>query len=93
MIANLMRLLMILGVIILSVSYFSDTSDTSHIMKEKIIYRYIPRTLQEEQKEPIPPSEIFKNMFMEPSTWAKSINTYDRRKTEELNRYFVSQYL
>ena len=59
--------------------------------KPKIIYRYIPRTFEEEQLDPINVSEIFGTMFSQPSPWVGSIRTYDKRKQEKINQYFVSQ--
>ena len=58
---------------------------------DKVIYRYIPRTFEEEQIDPIPISDIFETMFSRPSPWVGSIRTYDRRKQEKINKYFVSQ--
>jgi hypothetical protein len=58
---------------------------------EKVIYRYIPRTLEEEEKEPAYVSEIFASMFTQPSTWIGSVNDLDTRKKELINQYFVSQ--
>lgn len=57
----------------------------------KVIYRYIPRTFEEEQIDPIPVTDIFETMFSQPSPWVGSIRTYDRRKQEKINQYFVSQ--
>jgi len=57
----------------------------------KIIYRYIPRTFEEEQEDPILISDIFETMFSQPSPWVGSIRTYDKRKQEKINKYFVSQ--
>lgn len=59
--------------------------------KPTIIYRYIPRTFEEEQTDPLYVSEIFETMFSQPSPWLGSIGTYDRRKQEKINQYFVSQ--
>ena len=59
--------------------------------KPKIIYRYIPRTFEEEQLDPIYVSDIFETMFSRPSPWVDSIRTYDERKQERINQYFVSQ--
>ncbi len=58
---------------------------------EKIVYRYIPRTLEEEENEQAYPSEIFATMFTQPSTWIGAINDLDTRKKEAINQYFVSQ--
>ena len=54
-------------------------------------YRYIPRTMEEEALEPAYVSEIFKPMFNDPSPWVRSISTYDVEKTEQLNKFFISQ--
>ena len=59
--------------------------------QDKVIYRYIPKTFEEEQLDPIPVSDIFETMFSQPSPWVGSIRTYDRRKQEKINQYFVSQ--
>ncbi len=58
---------------------------------DKVIYRYIPRTFEEEQLDPIPVSDIFETMFSQPSPWVGSIRTYDRRKQEKVNQYFINQ--
>ena len=59
--------------------------------KQQIIYRYVPRTFDEEQDEPTYPSEIFKAMFTQPSAWVRGIDDYDYRKKENVNNFFVSQ--
>jgi len=57
----------------------------------KIIYRYIPKSFDEEQMEPVFASEIFETMFSQPSPWILSIREYDQRKQENINKYFVNQ--
>ncbi len=57
----------------------------------KVIYRYIPRTFEEEQTDPLFASDIFETMFSQPSTWVNSILTYDKRKQEKVNQYFINQ--
>ena len=57
----------------------------------KVIYRYIPRTFEEEQLDPIFVTDIFETMFSQPSPWVGSIRTFDRRKQEKINQYFVDQ--
>lgn len=58
---------------------------------QKIIYRYVPRSFEEDQENPTMVSEIFKTMFSQPSPWIDSINSHDDRKKEEINNYFISQ--
>lgn len=57
----------------------------------KVIYRYIPRTFEEEQLDPIYVSDIFEVMFSQPSPWVGSVRNYDRRKQEKINKYFITQ--
>ena len=59
--------------------------------KPEIEYRYIPRTFEEEQSDPVYVSEIFETMFSQPSPWILSIRDYDQRKQEKINQYFVTQ--
>ncbi len=58
----------------------------------KVEYRYIPRTFEEEQGEPVYVSDIFKTMFSQQSPWIFSIQNFDRQKQESVNKFFVSQY-
>lgn len=57
----------------------------------KIIHRYVPRTFEEDQENPVMVSEIFKTMFSQPSPWINSIYSHDDRQKEEINNYFISQ--
>jgi hypothetical protein len=66
--------------------------DAGLVKKEpRVIYRYIPRTFEEEQEDPVAISDIFETMFSQPSPWVGSIRTYDAKKQEKINKYFVSQ--
>jgi len=54
----------------------------------KTIYKYIPQTTLDKEQYV---SDIFRAMFDDDSPWVRSINSYDRRKQEEINKYFISQ--
>lgn len=58
---------------------------------QKTIYKYIPRTFDEEQEQPVYVSDIFKAMFTQPSPWNSGIIEYDKRINDSINQYFVSQ--
>ncbi len=83
-------IIFIIGIIFLTI-YFMSKNEVSKCEK-KIIYKYIPRTLEEEETEPIFVSQIFYPMFTQPSVWIDSIYEDDKRKTEALNKYFISQF-
>lgn len=53
----------------------------------KIVYKYIPRTFQEEQEDPAKVSEIFDKMFNESSPWINQLGDVKIKKNE------VSQFL
>ena len=59
--------------------------------KEQVIYRYIPKTLDDENAEPVYVTDIFKTMFSLPSPWVIGVTDIDRRKQEQINKYFISQ--
>jgi hypothetical protein len=81
---------LILGIILIVV-YFLVLNQLEDTDKNKIIYKYIPRTLKEDEESPIYVSEIFKTMFTQPSVWIDSINEDSKRKEEDINKYYISQ--
>ena len=84
-------IIILLSGIILLVVYFLIQS-TLNSNSSKIIYKYIPTTLEEEESDPIFVSQIFKPMFTQPSVWIDS--TYDdvQLRKEVPNKYFLSQF-
>lgn len=59
--------------------------------EKKIVYKYIPRTYEQERSNPYFITDIFKQMFSQPSPWIKSTREYDVRKQDKINNYFISQ--
>jgi hypothetical protein len=83
-------LIVFLGILFIAISVVKVQAGlVDH--KPEIEYRYIPRTFAEEQMEPVYVSEIFETMFSQPSPWIMSVRSYDQRKQEKVNAYFVSQ--
>lgn len=82
--------MMFIGIILLVIQIVKINANGSE-NNERIVYRYIPRTFDEEQKDPIPVSEIFETLFSQPSPWVGSIKSYDKRKVEDINKYFITQ--
>jgi hypothetical protein len=83
-------IIFIIGIIFLTIYFMS--MDIVSKCEQKVIYKYLPRTLEEEETEPIFVSQIFSPMFTQPSVWIDSIYEDDKRKTETLNKYFISQF-
>ena len=82
-------IVLIIGIVLLVV-YFITMKTVSNV-EQKVVYRYIPRTLEEEMETPIYISEIFKTMFSQPSTWIDSTDDDAIRRKENMNKYFISQ--
>ena len=82
-------IILIIGIILIIVYYFSNNIIGN--CEPQVIYKYIPRTLEEEETQPIYVSQIFKTMFTQPSVWINSIQDDYFRKQEDINKYFISQ--
>ena len=80
-------IILIIGIVLFCLYFLNSKMDKS---QPKIIYKYIPRTLQEEEQSPIYISQIFKSMFSQNSSWIDSVNENVIRKQEMLNKYFIS---
>jgi hypothetical protein len=57
----------------------------------RVIYKYIPRSFDEEQENPVYASDIFKTMFTQPGTWNYGLVDYENRDAESPNKYYISQ--
>lgn len=83
-------IILIIGSILLTV-YFMSNAEISAKCDQKIIYKYLPRTLEEEETDPVYVTQIFKTMFTQPSVWIDSTYEDTIRRTEAVNKYFISQ--
>lgn len=79
---------LIIGIILLTIYFILNKEDG---FKQNIVYKYIPRTLKEDEESPIYVSEIFKTMFTQPSVWIDSINRDQDRMKEKIDKFFISQ--
>lgn len=79
---------LIVGITLLIIYYILNQEEG---FKQNIIYKYIPRTLKEDEESPIFVSEIFKTMFSQPSVWIDSINNDQDRMKEKIDKFYISQ--
>jgi len=86
---HLMVIFIFIGILFITINIIKADQKCQ---ESKIIYRYIPRTFEEEQDEPVLVSDIFKTMFTQQSPWVASIQNLDTKKQEVVNKYFISQY-
>ena len=82
---------LMIGIILLAV-YFLTNAQLSDRCDQKIIYKYLPRTLKEQEEAPVFVSDIYKTMFEQPSVWINSIQDDYYQNSEVVNKnIFVSQ--
>ncbi|ATZ80592.1 hypothetical protein BMW23_0545 [Bodo saltans virus] len=60
-------------------------------IKPHVEYKYIDRTLEQKQNEEEYVSDIFAGMFTDQSAWVISADNFDRKKQNEINKFFISQ--
>jgi hypothetical protein len=78
----LANLIFVIAIVFISIG-MSRSNDLSG-GKETI--RYIPRSLEEEQKEPVKVEKIFKSMFDQQAPWIGSFydgNAFERRELDK----------
>jgi hypothetical protein len=81
---------LIIGIMLIAL-YMINNNVMNNNTNTKIVYKYIPRTLEEEEESPVYVSQIFKAMFEQPSVWINSIKDDYMRHNEVLNKYYISQ--
>lgn len=81
-------LLVVLSVVLITINL---TKLNYKCNKEKIVYRYVPKKMIEQQFNDNMPSEIFNSMFTDASPWIQSSSEKDHNKEEAVNKYFISQ--
>ena len=84
---KILMFLMIVSGIIIIVSYVNS----GNCSKPKVVYRYIPRTFEEDRAEPVFVSRVFKKMFEAPSPWVYSLKNPDYTTLQNVNEFYVSQ--
>lgn len=82
---------LIIGILLIALYFMSNGGYGGGGGNKKIVYKYLPRSLEEEQESPVFVSQIFKAMFEQPSVWINSIKDDYVRKNEVLNKYYISQ--
>lgn len=85
----IMAIIIFIGILLITIAIVKNEQQCP---QQQIIYRYIPRTFDEEQAEPVYASDIFRTMFEQQSPWVASITDLSARKREAVNNYFISQY-
>jgi hypothetical protein len=82
-------LLLFVGTVSIIIGYVNQLKQCP---PPKVEYRYIPRTFEEEQNDPVKVSQLFRNMFEEPTPWLAGYRLgYIRPNIYKINRFNISQ--
>jgi hypothetical protein len=86
---SIIVLLTFIGIIAVIIGYINQIQQCP---PPKVEYRYIPRTFDDEQADPVKVSKLFRNMFEEPTPWLAGHRMgYIRPNIFKINRFNISQ--
>lgn len=86
---SIIVLLSFIGIVAVIIGYVNQLKQCP---PPKIEYRYIPRTFEDEQNDPVKVSKLFRNMFEEPTPWLAGYRMgYIRPNIFKINRFNISQ--
>ena len=86
---SIIVLLTFIGIVAIIIGYINQIAQCP---PPKVEYRYIPRTFEDEQNDPVKVSKLFRNMFEEPSVWVQGTRMgYIRPNIFKINRFNISQ--
>jgi hypothetical protein len=77
-----------IGILMITVGYINQKQKCPPPIIE---YRYIPRTFEQQQDNPVKISQVYSQMFEEPSPWVAGFKLGTESKGSATNKYFISQ--
>lgn len=57
----------------------------------KTVYKYIPRSFDQEQDNPLRPSQVFGKMFTAPDPWISGVGVDTTKPRRSYNEFWISQ--
>lgn len=86
---SIVILLWFIGIIAIVIGYINQIQQCP---PPKVEYRYIPRTFEEEQNDPVKITQLFRGMFEQPSPWAAGYRLgYVKPNIFNINKFGISQ--
>jgi len=79
-------LILMIGVILITIGYMNNMKKCP---PPRVEYRFIPRTFDEEQENPIIVSQLFRDMFETPSLWISGFRFSDKPSVEEIEQRVI----
>ena len=86
---SIIILITFVGIVAIVIGYINQIQQCP---PPRVEYRYIPRTFEDEQNDPVKVTKIFKDMFESPSIWLSPMRMgYIRPNIYKINRFNISQ--
>ena len=81
--------LLMTGLVAIIIGYINQSR---RCPPSEVQYRFIPRTFEEEQNDPVRVSQLFRNMFEDPTPWLSGYRMgFVKPNVYDINKYYVSQ--
>jgi hypothetical protein len=82
-------LLSFVGIIAIVIGYINQLQTCP---PPRVEYRYIPRTFEDEQNDPVRVTKLFRNMFEEPTPWVQGQRLgFIKPNIFKINRFNITQ--
>jgi hypothetical protein len=86
---SIIILITFVGIVAVVIGYINQIQQCP---PPRVEYRYIPRTFEDEQNDPVKVTKLFKDMFESPSVWVQPFRMgYIRPNIYKINRFNISQ--
>lgn len=86
---SIIVLLSFIGIVAIVIGYINQIKQCP---PPRVEYRYIPRTFEDEQNDPVKVTKLFRNMFEDSTPWVAGTRLgYIRPNIFKINRFNISQ--
>ena len=80
--------ILFIGIMFMTINIVKDSHKCQ---KKEIIYRYIPRTFDEEQEDPVYVSDVMKTLFSLKSPWIYNVADIEIHKQASIRDFIANQ--
>ena len=88
MLKLILLIIVFIGIIFITINIVKDGFKCE---EKQIIYRYIPRTFDEEQEDPVYVSDIFKNLWSHKSPWIYGVADIEINKQASMRDFVATR--
>ena len=85
---SIILFLIFIGILFIVVGYINQKK---YCPLPTVEYRYIPRTFEEEQSNPVRVEQLYRGMFNDTNVWLTKMGYTFPTKNSDINRFYISQ--